>query len=64
MHVISLRRLREFWQSHSPAERPLRAWFTRVEEAQWRNLVEVRQDFPPADQVKRLTVFNIGGNHC
>ncbi|HMN27602.1 MAG TPA: type II toxin-antitoxin system HigB family toxin, partial [Caldilineaceae bacterium] len=25
--------------------------------------VELRRDFPSADQVRRLTVFDIGGNH-
>lgn len=58
-----MRRLREFWEKHPNAERALRAWFTHVEQAQWQNFAEVRRDFPAADQVKRLTVFNIGGNH-
>lgn len=63
MHIISMRRLREFWELHPNAERPLRAWFVRVEHVQWRNFAEVRGDFPSADQVGRLTVFNISGNH-
>lgn len=63
MHIISLRRLREFWEKHNQAEAPLRAWFTHVEFAQWRNFAEVRADFPSADQVQRLTVFNIAGNN-
>lgn len=45
------------------AERSLRAWFSRVEQAQWQNFAEVRREFPTADQVKRLTVFNISGNN-
>jgi len=63
MHIISLRRLRDFWEKHTTAERPLRAWFVHVEQANWQNFAEVRRDFPAADQVKRLTIFNIGGNH-
>jgi len=63
MRIISIRRLRAFWVVHALAERPLRAWFSRVEAAQWRNFAEVRSEFPTADQVKRLTVFNIGGNN-
>ncbi len=53
MHIISMRRLREFWEIHSTAERPLRTWYTRVEHAQWQNFADVKQDFPAADQVKR-----------
>jgi mRNA interferase HigB len=62
MHIISMRRLREFWQQHPDAEKPLRAWFTHVDNAHWQNFAEVRHDFRSTDQVKRLTVFNIGGN--
>lgn len=63
MHIISIRRLREFWERHTQAEAVLRAWYTRVEAAQWQNFAEVRADFPSADQVQRLTVFNIAGNN-
>jgi mRNA interferase HigB len=62
MHVISMRRLREFWATHPAAERPLRAWFTRVEAAKWQTFAQLRLDIPSADQVRRLTVFNIAGN--
>lgn len=62
MHIISMRRLREFWEVHPKAAAPLRAWFTHVEQAHWGNFVEVRRDFPNADLVGRLTVFNISGN--
>jgi len=63
MHIISLRRLREFWENHPAAERPLRAWYVRVDQAHWQNFAQVKSDFPTADQVKRLTVFNISGNN-
>ncbi|MEZ4863046.1 MAG: type II toxin-antitoxin system HigB family toxin [Caldilineaceae bacterium] len=63
MHIITFRRLREFWEKHPQAERPLRAWFSHVEHARWQNFAEVRNDFASADQVQRLTVFNIAGNH-
>jgi mRNA interferase HigB len=63
MHVIPMRRLREFWGIHAVAERPLRAWFNRVEQAKWQNFAELRRDFPAADMVGRFTIFNIAGNH-
>lgn len=60
MHVISLRRLREFCEVHSDAEAPLRNWH-RVMEAKWYQTPhEVRQDFPSASFVgDELTVFDI-----
>jgi mRNA interferase HigB len=62
MHIISMRRLREFWQRHSDAESSLRAWYMHASRAHWQNFAELRDDFPNTDLVGRLTVFNIGGN--
>lgn len=62
MHIISLRRLRQFWEKHPDAESSLRAWFEQVRHAKWTNLAHLKRRFPSADQVKRLTVFNISGN--
>jgi mRNA interferase HigB len=57
-----MRRLREFWEIHPNAESALQSWYKIVEKAEWQTFAEVRKDFPSADQVKRLTVFNIAGN--
>jgi mRNA interferase HigB len=57
-----MRRLREFWEIHPNAESVLQSWCKIVEKAEWQTFAEVRKDFPSADQVKRLTVFNIAGN--
>jgi mRNA interferase HigB len=62
MHVISFRRLKEFWTKHPQAEKPLRAWHQVAERAQWRNLNELRATFPHADVVGKCIVFNVGGN--
>ena len=62
MHIITRRRLREFWQQHPDAKVALQSWYQHVAYAQWRYFADVRQTFPNADQVNRLTVFNIGGN--
>jgi mRNA interferase HigB len=58
-----MRRLRDFWLQHPTAEPSLRAWHERVRRVAWKNFAEVRSEFPSADLVKRLTVFNISGNH-
>ena len=65
--VISLKRLREFWQRHSDAEVPLRDWYRTALKANWPSLQEVRVDYPHADGVlvasgRTVTVFNMGGN--
>ena len=62
MHVITQRRLRDFWRLHSPAENPLRAWLRRAKKAEWKRFADVLVDYPSADQVGKFTVFDIGGN--
>ncbi len=65
--MISLKPLREFWQSHPYAEKPLRLWYKTAMNATWRTIHDVRRTCPHADGVRTprgdvLTVFNIGGN--
>lgn len=65
--VISVKRLRQFWQRHPDAEAPLRSWYRMALKAQWGNIQAVRATFPHADAVtvasgRTVTVFNIGGN--
>ncbi|MCA9413555.1 MAG: type II toxin-antitoxin system HigB family toxin [Candidatus Omnitrophica bacterium] len=67
MRVISLKPLREFWEKHPDAERPLRLWYKVAINAEWQSLQDARHDFPtvdgvPVDRGETLTVFNIGGN--
>jgi len=62
MHVISRKKLRQFWEERPDAETPLRAWFKIVRQVQWETFADVRAVFPHADQVGRYTVFNVGGN--
>ena len=44
------------------AEAPLRAWIKHVKRSHWKNFSDIRSSYPHADQIGRLTVFNIGGN--
>jgi mRNA interferase HigB len=62
MHVISFKRIREFFQVHRDAESPLTAWYRTVKKANWQNLAELKQTYPAADLVGRYVVFNIKGN--
>jgi mRNA interferase HigB len=62
MHVISKKKLREFWDKHPNARSPLEAWYQLAERAEWKDFAQVREVFGSADMVGRFTVFNIGGN--
>jgi mRNA interferase HigB len=62
VHIISIKRLREFWEKHPDAETPLRNWYRITEKANWQNLAETRVDFPHADPYEECTIFNIAGN--
>lgn len=62
LHIISRKRLREFWRQHPDAKEPLDTWYRLTKRAAWRNLAETRQTFPHADPYQECTIFNIGGN--
>lgn len=63
MHVISKKRLKEFWENHPNAEPNLQTWYKITNKAEWQNFAELRQVFPSADIVENFTVFNISGNN-
>jgi len=62
MHVISRKRLKDFYEKEKQAEQPLLAWHRIVKNSRFGNLAELRRTFPSADRVGSYTVFNIGGN--
>ena len=62
MHVISFKRIREFFSAHRDAESSLTAWYKTTKKANWQNLAELKAVYPPADSVSEYTVFNIRGN--
>lgn len=63
MRIISRRRLVEFWESHSDAEQPLKAWYAEAKNSIWKTPAEVKATYRnvsilPGDRL----VFNIKGN--
>jgi mRNA interferase HigB len=72
VRIISVTRLRRFWQA-SPgqrnAERPLREWWVEVSEAAWRHPADVkltfgkRVDFFTSRNGSDLAVFDILSGH-
>jgi mRNA interferase HigB len=61
-HIITKKKLREFWRKYPDAESALRAWAKIAEKNSWRNLADVRIYFPTADPLCECVIFNIGGN--
>lgn len=63
MHIISKKRLQEFWKKHSASETSLKSWYKITKKASWKNLADTRTDFPHADLAGVCTIFNIAGNN-
>lgn len=62
MHIITRKRLNEFAARHPETRSALQHWYREMKQRNFKSFVEVRTVFPAADQVGKLTVFNIGGN--
>ena len=62
MHIITRKRLNEFAARHPETRNALQHWYREMNRRNFSSFAEVRTVFPAADQVGKLTVFNIGGN--
>lgn len=64
MHVISRKKLREFWQVHEEAEESLSRWFRIVEKADWSSFHDMGQTFGKqnVDKIGDCYAFDVGGN--
>ena len=62
MHVITRKRLNEFAKLYPDTRNALAQWYKLIKQTEFSSFVELRELFPSADQVGKLTVFNIGGN--
>ena len=64
MRVISKRILREFWEKHLDCEQQLKAWHREINLGNWKNLNELKSDFPKLSILNDSRVcFNIKGNN-
>jgi mRNA interferase HigB len=63
MHVITRKRLNEFADKYPETRRALAHWYQLIKQNDFNSFAELRSAFPSADQVGKLTVFNIGGNN-
>lgn len=62
MHIITRKRLNEFAEKHPTVRSGLVHWFQLMRKNNYSDLAALREAFPHADRVGKLTVFNIGGN--
>jgi len=62
MHVISRKQLNEFAENQPNSKVSLAHWYGLMKRGHFANFAELREAFPSADRVGKLTVFNIGGN--
>jgi len=62
MHIITRKRLNEFAEQYPETRSALEHWYREMKQRNFASFAELRTVFPSADQVGKLTVFNIGGN--
>src|ERR1700759_4987154 len=62
MHVITRKRLNEFAEKYPETKTALAHWYSLARRNNFSSFAELKAQFPSADRVGKLTVFNIGGN--
>ena len=62
MHIITRKRLNEFAEKYPETKSALQHWYRQAKSKDFKSFAELRETFRSADQVGKLTVFNIGGN--
>ena len=62
MHIISKKKLKDFWEKHADSKNALQAWYKTVEKTKYATLNELKATFPKADLVTGKVIFDIGGN--
>ncbi len=62
MHIITRKRINEFAEKYPDTKSALQHWYKQAKSGEFKSFAELRKIFGSADQVGKLTVFNIGGN--
>lgn len=62
MHVISLKKIKDFVKNYPDSEESLNVWYRLISKTTFSSFSKVRELFPSADKVKHLIIFNIAGN--
>ncbi|MFN4199336.1 MAG: type II toxin-antitoxin system HigB family toxin, partial [Flavobacterium sp.] len=62
--VIAKKTLRDFWELYPETEQALKSWHHEVSKAHWKNMNELKSQFPSASLlIHQKVCFNIKGNH-
>ncbi len=63
MHVISHRKLKEFYEKHPEAETVMQQWYATVCDCEWKNFSDVKTYFNHTDAIGgQRFIFDVGGN--
>ncbi|OBQ56336.1 type II toxin-antitoxin system HigB family toxin [Tamlana sp. s12] len=64
MHVISHKKLKDYFSKEVNSEVALQDWYKRAKTAEWENYSDLKNTFNSADNVgNNRYVFNVKGNH-
>jgi mRNA interferase HigB len=63
LHIISKKKLRDYYVINTQAEIPLTEWYYKMLETKASNIFALRQVFNSVDPVHGYTIFNVGGNN-
>lgn len=64
MHLISFRKLREFFEKDPNSRIALQDWHKRANKAEWDDFSDLKKTFNSVDSVGNSRfVFNVKGNH-
>ena len=64
MHIISFRKLREFFEEDYNSKVALQDWYKRASKAEWDDFSDIKKTFSTVDSVGNSRfVFNVKGNH-
>ena len=63
MRIIARKTLRDFWEKHPSAQKPLQAWYADAKQAHWKSPNDIKNIYRNASIVaNNRVVFNIKGN--
>lgn len=64
MHIISFRKLREFFEKDPNSKVALQDWHKMASKANWESFSDIKKTFNSVDSVGNCRfVFNVKGNH-
>jgi mRNA interferase HigB len=63
MHIITIPKLRQFYEKHTDSEIALKLWIVRAKHGHWNSFADVKRDCPSVRTDRRFTIFNIKGDH-